>query len=53
METIESFSEYLKRIGAPNLLILGITIIVLWLIISGLLKGFRKKNQDKGPDKED
>jgi len=53
METIESFSEYLRKIGAPNLLALGIAIIVLWLIISGILKGIRKRNQDKDSEKED
>ena len=53
METIETFSDFLRKIGAPNFLAIGIVIIVLWLLISGLLKGLRKKKQDKGSEKEE
>jgi Na+/H+ antiporter NhaD/arsenite permease-like protein len=49
METIEYFSDFLKKIGAPNFLALGIVIIVIWLLISGLRKGLRKRS---GQDKE-
>jgi hypothetical protein len=38
METIEHFSDFLARIGAPNFLAIGIVIIVLWLLISGFVK---------------
>ncbi len=47
METIEYFSDFLRRIGAPNFLAIGIVMIVLWLLISGFIKGLRKRRQDK------
>ncbi len=53
METIEYFSDFLRRIGAPNFLAIGIVIIVIWLLISGLVKGLRKGRQDKGSKKND
>jgi hypothetical protein len=49
METIEYFSDFLKKIGAPNFLAIGIVIIVIWLLISGLRKGLKKRS---GRDKE-
>jgi hypothetical protein len=49
METIEYFSDFLRKIGAPNFLALGIVIIVIWLLISGLRKGLKKRS---GRDKE-
>jgi hypothetical protein len=52
METIEYFSDFLRRIGAPNFLAIGIVIIVLWLLISGFIKGLRKRRQDKGSNEE-
>ena len=48
METIEYFSDFLRGIGVPNFLAIGIVIIVLWLLISGFIKGLRKRRQDKG-----
>jgi Na+/H+ antiporter NhaD/arsenite permease-like protein len=47
METIEYFSDFLRKIGAPNFLAIGIVMIVLWLLISGFIKGLRKRKQDK------
>lgn len=47
METIEYFSDFLRRVGAPNFLAIGIVIIVVWLLISGLVRGLRKRRQDK------
>ncbi len=47
METVEYFSDFLRKIGAPNFLAIGIVIIVLWLLISGFIKGLRKRRQDK------
>lgn len=49
METIEYFSDFLRKIGAPNFLALGIVIIVIWLLISGFRKGLKKRS---GRDKE-
>ena len=42
METIEYFSDFLRKIGAPNFLAIGIVIIVIWLLISGFRKGLKK-----------
>jgi len=53
METIEYFSDFLRKIGAPNFLAIGIVIIVLWLLISGFGKGLRKKGQGKKPNHEE
>jgi hypothetical protein len=46
---IEHFSYFLRKIGVPNLLVIGIVMIVLWLLISGLRKGLRKGSQNKEP----
>jgi len=46
METIEYFSDFLRKIGAPNFLAIGIVIIVIWLLISGLVKGLRKRRRN-------
>jgi hypothetical protein len=50
MDTIEYFSDYLRKIGAPNFLAIGIVIIVLWLLISGFLKGLRRRGRNQGPE---
>jgi hypothetical protein len=50
METIEYFSDFLIKIGAPNFLAIGIVMIVLWLLISGFVKGIRKRRQGKGSE---
>jgi hypothetical protein len=47
METIEYFSDFLRKIEAPNFLAMGIVIIVIWLLISGFRKGLRKGGRDK------
>jgi len=52
METIETFSDFLRKTGTPNLLAIGIVIIVIWLLVSGLRKGWRKK-QDRGNSGKD
>ncbi len=46
METIEYFSDFLRKIGAPNFLAVGIVLIVLWLLISGFIKGLRKRKRN-------
>lgn len=53
LETIEYFSDFLTKIGAPNFLAIGIVVIVIWLLISGIRKGLRKGNQDKESEKKD
>jgi hypothetical protein len=59
METIEYFSDFLRKIGAPNFLAIGIVIIVIWLLISGFRKGLKRRNrekatqEDKGNNNED
>lgn len=54
MDTIEYFSDFLRKIGAPNFLAIGIAIIVLWLLISGIRKGLKggQKNDDDDDDQE-
>ena len=47
METAEYLSNLLRKTGISNLLTLGIVIIVLWLLISGIRKGLRKRNDDR------
>jgi len=47
METIEYFSDFLRKIGAPNFLAVGIVIIVIWLLISGLKKGLKRGGRSK------
>jgi hypothetical protein len=50
MDTIEHFSDFLTKIGAPNFLVIGIVIIVVWLLISGLRKGLKGGGRNKGPE---
>jgi hypothetical protein len=51
METIEHFTDFLRRIGTPNFLAIGIIIVVIWLLISGFRKGLKRRNRDKEPEK--
>jgi hypothetical protein len=53
MDTIEHFSDFLRKIGAPNFLAIGIVIIVLWLLISGFLKGLRRRGRNQGREDHD
>jgi hypothetical protein len=50
METIEHFQDFLRKIGAPNFLAIGIVVIVIWLLISGIRRGLKKGGQDKEPE---
>jgi len=52
METIEHFSDFLRKIGAHNFLVIGIVIIITWLLISGLWKGLRRKRRDEEQEKD-
>lgn len=47
METIEYFSDFLRKIEASNFLAIGIVIVVLWLLLSGFRKGLKKGEKDK------
>jgi hypothetical protein len=47
METIEYFSDFLRRVGAVNFLAIGIVLMVIWLLISGFRKGLGKKRGDR------
>jgi hypothetical protein len=49
METIEYFQDFLRKIGAPNFLAIGIVVIVLWFLISGFRKGLEKGGKNKEP----
>jgi hypothetical protein len=53
MDTIEHFSDFLAKIGAPNFLAIGIVIVVLWLLISGLRKGLKRGGHNKGHQDHD
>ena len=47
METIETFEDFLRKVGALNVLGIGIVLMALWLLISGFIKGLRKKRGTK------
>ena len=47
METVEYFSDFLRKIGGTNFLAIGIIIIVVWLVFSGLRKGLKKGKHDE------
>jgi hypothetical protein len=59
MDTVEFFYDFLNKIGAPNFLAIGIAVIVLWLLVSGVRRGLKKggrNNQsedDNDPDGEE
>ena len=47
METVEYFDAFLRKTGVPNLLAIGIIIVVIWLLISGFVKGIKRERQKK------
>jgi hypothetical protein len=53
METIEYFSDFLRKIGAVNFLAIGIVLMVIWLLVSGFRKGLRKKRRDRDSNGND
>lgn len=53
METIEYFEDFLRKIGAPNFLAIGIVIIVLWLLISGIRRGLKRGNKSRESEEND
>jgi hypothetical protein len=46
-ETIEQFSNLLKKIGTVNLLAIGVAVLVVWLLLSGFRKGLKRGGRDK------
>lgn len=50
METVEYFSDFIRKIGSPNFLAIGIVIIFLWLLISGFRKGLKRRSREKSPE---
>ncbi len=46
-ETIQYFSDFLKKIGTLNLLVFGIAVVVVWLLLSGFRKGLKRGGRDK------
>ncbi len=52
-EMVASVSDFLKKIGAPNFLAIGAVIIVIWLLISGLKKGLKKRGRDDHSEEDD
>jgi len=53
METIEYFTDFLRKMGIPNFLAVGIVIVVIWLLISGIRKGWKRGGWDKEPEDRD
>jgi hypothetical protein len=49
-ETIEYFSDLLKKIGTLNLLAIGVAVIVVWLLFSGFRKGLKRGGRDKNSE---
>ena len=53
METVETLSDFFMNIGARNFLAIGIIVIVLWLLISGIRKGLKRGRKDEGSDRNE
>ena len=47
MKVWEYLLDFSVRILAPNFLKIGLIVVVIWLLISGLRKGLRKANRNK------
>jgi len=50
MDTVEFFYDFLRKIGAPNFLAIGIAVIVLWLLVSGVRRGLKKGGREEPPE---
>ena len=53
MKMIEYFANFLRNAGVPNFLVIGIVVIAIWLLISGLRKGLRKRKKDRSSENDD
>jgi hypothetical protein len=47
MEPLEYLSDLFRKIGTPNFLMIGVVILILWLLLSGIKKGLRKGGREK------
>ena len=52
MERLRLSRIFLRKIGAPNILAVAIVLMVLWFVVSGLLKGLRKKIEPSQSDND-
>ncbi|HUL32022.1 MAG TPA: hypothetical protein VLZ03_16340 [Thermodesulfobacteriota bacterium] len=52
-EIIAYLAHFVKKIGAPNFLAIGIVIIVIWLLISGFKKGLKRRGGNQESDGKD
>ena len=52
---IKHVSDFFAQIGSHNFLAMGIVLIVLWLLISGIRKGLKKesRNEEREDNHED
>jgi hypothetical protein len=50
MDTVEFFYDFLRKIGAPNFLAIGIAVIVLSLLVSGVRRGLKKGGRNSRPE---
>jgi hypothetical protein len=55
MKIWEYLLDFSVRILAPNFLKIGLIVVVMWILISGLRKGLRKanRNNDSEENNED
>lgn len=53
MDTVEYFYLFLNKIGAPNVLAIGIALIVIYLLITGIRKGLKGGQRDDESNQED
>jgi hypothetical protein len=47
MEPLQYFSDLFRKIGTPNFLMIGVIILILWLLLSGIKKGLKKGRPDQ------
>ncbi len=50
---VDNLSRLFGKIGTPNLLAIGIAIIVVWLLISGIRKGLKRGDRDKDSEENE
>jgi hypothetical protein len=53
MEPLECFSDLFRKIGTPNFLMIGVVILILWLLLSGIKKGLREKGEERERSEKD